>query len=219
MPNPLTLAVVTGLHPYNVIAFQDFFHALEGVEAYIQHMEDFVSTPQDMRDGYDCVMFYHFHMVTPTGEEESWCVRPTKAALEHLGTGNQGIIVLHHALLAFPDWDLWTQITGLRQRKQFGYSPGEKLDVRVVPSDHPITQGMSSWEMTEETYHLNEDPIDSEVLLTTEHPKSMKCIGWTRQYKRSRVFCLQLGHDNQGWSHPSFRELVKRGIYWASGKK
>ena len=212
------IAVVTGLHPHDVIGFQDLFDELEGVHPYIQHMEDFVCSPEQVRDDYGCVVFYHFHMDTPTGTEESWCAKPTKSAIEHLGTSSQGVVVLHHALLAFPDWEVWTRITGLPERKQFGYSPGENLKVRVASTDHPITRGMSDWEMVEETYQLRQDPVDSEILLTAEHPKSMRCIGWTRRHGKSRVFCLQLGHDNQGWSHPSFRKVLGRGIDWASGR-
>jgi type 1 glutamine amidotransferase len=56
----------------------------------------------------------------------------------------------------------------------------------------------------------------SEVLLTTDHPKSMKTLGWARQYKQSRVFCLESGHDNQTWADPSFREVLRRGLLWCA---
>jgi len=219
MNQSLNVAVVTGSHPHEVIPFQNLFETLKHIKPFIQHMEDFVSSPQDIRFFYDAVVFYHFHMATPTGEEPGWCEKNTKSALEELGDTKQGILILHHALLAFPEWDYWTKVTGLSQRKHFGYFPNEKLKVLVSDIDHPITQGMSSWEMIEETYTIDGSPDNnSNVLLRAENPKSMASIGWTRQHAFSRVFCLQLGHDNQAWSHPNFIRVLERGIHWLAGR-
>jgi type 1 glutamine amidotransferase len=46
----------------------------------------------------------------------------------------------------------------------------------------------------------------------------MKTIGWTRQYKKSRVFCFESGHDNQTWVSPEFREVLRRGLLWCARK-
>lgn len=58
----------------------------------------------------------------------------------------------------------------------------------------------------------------SQVLLSTDHPKSMKTLAWARQYKKARVFCLESGHDNQAWANPHFREILRRGILWCAGR-
>jgi len=60
---------------------------------------------------------------------------------------------------------------------------------------------------------------DSEILVTTEYPECMKTIAWTRQYKTSPVFCLELGHDNQSWINENFRTILEQGIVWSSGKQ
>ena len=46
----LRLAVVTGGHPYDVLHFHTLFRSLPGVDAYIQHMDDFTTTPEPVRD-------------------------------------------------------------------------------------------------------------------------------------------------------------------------
>jgi type 1 glutamine amidotransferase len=76
---------------------------------------------------------------------------------------------------------------------------------------------MKPWEMTDETYTMNEPGDDSEVLLTTTHEKSMKSIGWVRRFKSSRVFCFQSGHDNESWNNAEFRKMLERGIRWSAG--
>ena len=55
---PLKVAVVTGGHPYDVQDFHRLFRSLTGVEAFIQHMEDFAVSSEAVRDSYDVVVFY-----------------------------------------------------------------------------------------------------------------------------------------------------------------
>lgn len=44
---PITVAVITGGHSYDVMSFQRLFRSLDGVEAYIQHMDDFATSSED----------------------------------------------------------------------------------------------------------------------------------------------------------------------------
>jgi trehalose utilization protein len=204
---PVKLVVVTGGHGYDVPNFEKLFQSLAGIQTTFQTMEQFVASPVSVRDGYDVVLFYHMLMPTPQD--------PAKAALEHLGSTPQGVLVLHHALLAYPQWSVWTDLMGIADRK-FGYHHDQKLHVNVVNTQHPITRGLASWDMIDETYTMASAGEGSEVLLTTDHPKSMKTLGWARQYKQSRVFCLESGHDNQTWADPSFREVLRRGLLWCA---
>ena len=93
MASDLKLAVVTGQHPHEVRSFQDLFHSFDGIQVYIQHMEDFSASPPEVRHEYDVVCFYNFHQTTPTGEEEEWFLKPIRPALEALGETRQGIVV------------------------------------------------------------------------------------------------------------------------------
>ncbi len=205
---PVRVAVVTGGHTYDVPNFHKLFRALAGVDAYIQHMEDFVATPEAVRDQYDVVLFYHMLMNNPPPA-------PVKAALEHLGSTEQGVVVLHHALLAYPQWTVWSEIVGIADRK-FGFHYNQQVQVRVADAQHPITRGLQSWEMTDETYTMADAGEGSQILLTTEHPRSMKTLGWTRTHKKSRVFCFESGHDNAAWSNASFRQALQRGLQWCA---
>ena len=72
--------------------------------------------------------------------------------------------------------------------------------------------------MVDETYAMNDAGQGSDILLTTDHPKSMHTIAWTRQFKQARVFCLASGHDNRTYLDPSFRAVVARAIRWLAGR-
>jgi len=203
------VAVLTGGHAYDVPNFDKLFQSLAGIQTTIQTMEAFFALPAAQRDAYDALLFYHMLMPTPTGS--------AKEALEHLGSTEQGLLVLHHALLAYPQWPVWSEIVGIADRK-FGYHHDQKLHVNVTSVRHPITEGLKSWDMIDESYTMADAGQGSEILLTTDHPKSMKTIGWTRQHKKSRVFCFESGHDNQTWVSPDFREVLRRGLLWCARK-
>ncbi len=206
-------AVVTGQHPFDVPSFHECFSALDPIAYYPQHMEDFCATPPELRDLYDAVVFYHFHQATPTGEGP-WYEAGIKAALEHVGETEQGIVILHHAILAFPEWDFWADLVGIQDRA-FSYFIGETI-VIVFAADHPITAGLSSWTQVEETYKMASCGDDSTALLTTDNEKSMRTLAWTRTVGKARVFCLELGHDASAFNDSNFRTVLGRGIEWVS---
>ena len=214
---PVTTAVVTGGHSYDVINFRRLFHGLDGVDAHVQHMDDFATSSEEVRDSYDVVVFYHMLMEGPRNKGVPGYAGKPKAVLEHLGETEQGIFVLHHALLAYPRWREWDEIVGMDDRS-FGAHAGKSLHVKIADATHPITSDLSDWDMIDETYTMAEPAADNNVLLTVKHPKSMEAIAWSRGYKSSRVFCFQSGHDNQTWAEAGFQEILHRGILWC-GKR
>lgn len=210
---PIRIAVVTGGHSYDVPSFHKFFRSISDADIMIQHMDDFASSPQEVREDYAAVVFYTMLMETPTDEGIPWYAGKPRQALEHLGQTEQGIFVLHHALLSYPEWPIWNEIVGIHDRR-FGFDIGESIHVQVVDPNHPITRGLSSWTMIDETYKMADAEADSQILLTVDHPKSMRTLGWARRYRKSRVFCLQSGHDPRTWENEHFREVIRRGILW-----
>lgn len=216
VPVTIRVAVITGRHGYEVAPFHQLFRAIPDTDCYIQHLEDWGYTPREEREAYDAVVFYNMHIDTPP-EETPWWESQQRASFEQLGETSQGIVVLHHAILAYPQWQLWTDITGLADRS-FGFFEGETVTYNIANPDHPITRGLSGWTMVDETYTMQEPGDGSEVLIITDHPNSMKTIAWTRQHRSSRVFCFQCGHDSLAFADPNFREVLGRGIRWSVGR-
>ncbi len=217
MENKIKTAVLTGGHSYDVQNFHHLFRAFTSLDVYIQHMEDFCSSSREMRESYDAIVFYMMMMDGPVDEGLPWYMGKPRAALSQLGETPQGIVILHHSLLAYPDWESWGEMTGLANR-DFAYYLDQQVPVRVQAVDHPITAGVSDFEIDDETYVTKEPDTDSTILLSTDHTRSSRAIGWTRNYKQSRIFCYQSGHDNQAWEHPSFMRILGQGITWATGK-
>lgn len=219
MTDQLKLAVVTGGHPYDVPNFHRLFRAIgDGMNVYIQHMDDFAASPAEVRQRYDVVLFYLMLMKGPSNEGNPWYAGKPLTALEELGQTAQGIVMLHHAILAYPEFDVWHALTGISERS-FGYHIGETVIAHITEPDHPIVNGLHDWTMTDETYTMAEPDMDSRVLLTYDHLKSMRAIAWTREYGKARVFNYQAGHDNATWQDQNFRAVLQRGIVWAAGQR
>jgi type 1 glutamine amidotransferase len=77
--------------------------------------------------------------------------------------------------------------------------------------------------MHSEQYYMHVDP-SNEVLATTtfsgEHVPwiegSIVPVVWKRQWGKGRVFYCSLGHVAKDFDVPEAREVVKRGMLWAS---
>ncbi len=218
---PIPTAVVTGGHSFDVVGLHRLFRGLEGVDAYIQHMDDFANSSPAERDFYEVVLFYTMLLDEPHDEGPGFRGKP-RSALEQLDQSGQGIFILHHSILAFPEWPVWNQWVGIHDLSldlnQLEVTDPETLSVTVTHAEHPITRGMADWQMTDELYLMNDPDCESRILLTTNHPKSMRTLAWTRQYKGHRILCWQSGHDNQTWVNTNFISFLQRGIQWSASR-
>ncbi len=140
-----------------------------------------------------------------------------------------GVVSLHHNLGAHFEWDEFPKIIGGRfclkdceidgkKYKQTPWDHDQDLKVTVVDKDHPITKGVSDFEIHDETYGPFYTAEGIHVLLKTDHPKNNPVIAWTTKYGKSPVFFLMLGHDSKAWGNPNYPKLLAQGIRWAAGK-
>jgi type 1 glutamine amidotransferase len=207
----ITVAVITGGHNFDVPGFIHLLRSMaDDFDFYIQSLENFAADAGKVREQYDVLLFYHMPKETPAHGDK------IRTAMEQLGETGQGILLLHHALVAYKAWPYWSELVGIEDRN-IDYHHDEVMQLCIADPTHPITLDLNDWEMIDETY-LMPEPEQSQVLLTTDHPQSMHAIAWIRQFRRSRLFCFQSGHDNQTWVHPSFRTVLRRGIYWCAGR-
>jgi len=103
--------------------------------------------------------------------------------------------------------------------------PGGVIDyeVNIVKPDDPIVAGLQDFKMKSEQYYLHVDP-SNEVLATTTFsgeyvPWVEGCVMpvvWKRMWGRGRVFFSSVGHVAKDFDVPEAREIVQRGMIWAS---
>jgi len=214
-PPRLRLAVVTGGHPFDVLGFHALLRQVCGadIDAYPQHLEELATSPASTLRQYDAALFYFFPQAAPSDDGPPGSPRPG-AAIESLLAAGTGLVVWHHALLAYPQWPRWDEVVGCTDRARFTYHPDQ--EVRVIPSPvrHAITAELTPWMMRDETYVM--PTPDGTALLETDAPCSQRLLAWTRQVGASRVVCLQPGHDAQCWRMPGFQHVLRDSVRWSA---
>lgn len=104
--------------------------------------------------------------------------------------------------------------------------PGNIIDytVNIIEDNHPITAGLSDFQMHSEQYYMHTDPSNNVLATTTftgEHAEwidgTVMPVVWTRRWGQGRVFYCSLGHVIGDFDVPEAREIVRRGLLWSAG--
>ena len=103
--------------------------------------------------------------------------------------------------------------------------PGNIIDYRVniISRQDPITTGIPDFDMRSEQYYMHVDP-SNEVLATTTFKGDIVSwiegvimpVVWKRKWGRGAVFYCSLGHLAKDFDVPEAREIVRRGLLWAT---
>jgi type 1 glutamine amidotransferase len=103
--------------------------------------------------------------------------------------------------------------------------PGNIIDytVQITNHEHPITTGLNDFAMHSEQYYMHVDPSNEVLATTTFSDDYYKWIAgtvmpvvWTRSWGAARVFYSSLGHVANDFDVPEAKEIVRRGLLWAS---
>jgi type 1 glutamine amidotransferase len=89
------------------------------------------------------------------------------------------------------------------------------IPVKIENGKHPITRGLSDFEIYDEVYGNFGTQPTIRPLLSTTHPQSSKYIGWTNPFSGSEVLFIQLGHGPETFANPNYRKLLRQGIEWS----
>ena len=113
---------------------------------------------------------------------------------------------------------------------QWVIHPGGIINYRIniTNHDHPITNGLSDFDMVSEQYYLHVDP-SNDILATTTFSGEHQGILWikdvvmpqiwTRMYGHGRIFYSGFGHVLKDFDVPEVRTIIERGMLWAARKQ
>ena len=140
------------------------------------------------------------------------------------GTGLAGF---HGGIIdAFRDNTDYQWMTG----GQWVAHPGGCIDsyrVEIADGNHPITANVDGFTLADtEQYYVHVDPANH-TLCTTEFggehgPADLYESGtvmpyaWTKRWGKGRVFVACWGHTYKDFDVPQARQIVERGMLWAS---
>jgi len=210
-----------GGHGFQQEPFFAMFDAMEGITYTKCPLPEKVGLlAPGLEKNFDVIVMYDMVKGLRREQQEAF------VALLNRGIG---VVSLHHNMGAHRDWDEFRKIIGGKfiftpqeiggkPYPNSGWSHDEDMKVTVADREHPITKGLSDFEIHDETYNNYYTDPNAHVLLTTDHPKNDPELAWVKTYGKSRVFYLMLGHDNQAWSNPNYPKIVLNGIRWAAGE-
>jgi type 1 glutamine amidotransferase len=221
-PAKTKVLLVTGGHGFEHEPFLKVFS--ENPRITFTHSEHSKGTADafdrpDLFD-YDAVVLYDMPQEINDTQKQRF-VELTKKGI--------GLVVLHHALVSYQHWLEYERIIGGHYpeedgkggavTEQVGYKHDVDHTVKIVAKDHPITAGVSDFPIHDEIYWGFRTGRDITTLITSDHPKSGKPLGWTRTEGNSRVVYLQLGHGPEAYANPNYRRLVAQSIDYVARRK
>jgi len=220
--SPLRLLVITGGHDYETNLFYRMFDEFSGMTyqtASHPKAHDWLKSEKAAQ--YDVIVLYDmWQEITDTAKNDF---------INRLNQG-KGLVVLHHALASYQAWPEYEKIIGGKynlqktvvggiEKPMSTYLHDVTFKVRVLDKTHPVTRGVSDFEIHDETYNLFDVSPDVVRLLGTDAPTSGKIIGWAKSYQGAKVVYLQLGHDHLAWENPAFKKLLSQAIRWTAGRE
>jgi type 1 glutamine amidotransferase len=135
--------------------------------------------------------------------------------LQAVADGGTGVAGVHGGMAdAFRSEPRYHEMVGGQWVAHPG-GDGVTYMVHIVDPAHPLTAGLTDFEVTSEQYYLHIDPALS-ILATTRFDGVTMPVAWTKSYGRGRVFYCALGHTPNLIQRPPIRTLVARGLTWAA---
>jgi type 1 glutamine amidotransferase len=136
-----------------------------------------------------------------------------------------GVVVLHHAYLAYPTWHEFERIAGgsyvyTQEQLDAGlpsshYKGNVDIPMKIVARHHPVTAGLSDFVLHDELYwDMHMLPGNTPLVETT----GGELIAWTRNEKKSRVVGIIVGHGQSAYENPNFLRLLYQSIRWTARK-
>lgn len=217
--NELRTLVITGGHGFETNQFFNLFQTNSALSCqFASHPNvDFWFSPSNK---WDVIVLYDYNAKISDDGKTNFLAQLKAGA---------GLVVLHHAIVAFPAWDEYRNIIGARyylaatningvEKKRSGFTHGLDFTIHIADPDHPVTRGVKDFAIHDETYRWFDVFDDCRPLLTTDEPQSNKVIGWAKTYGNARVVFIQSGHDHFAWDNPNFQKILNQAMHWTARK-
>jgi len=215
----LKVLVVTGGHAFERKPFFTLFNGYDDIEYVEAQLKDHSEIFEDITGwDYDVIVFFNMtQKISPKRQEN----------FKKLVKDGVGVVALHHCMGSYQEWPEYVKIIGGRynlkaseqggvKREASTYEHDADFTVHIEDTKHPITRGLSDFQVHDETYKKCSFEKDNHLLLTTNHPDSDNEIGWVRNYGKGKVCFIMVGHGPSVYAHPTYRQLVARSIRWSA---
>lgn len=94
------------------------------------------------------------------------------------------------------------------------HPPGLTFTVNIDNPNHPVTAGISDFEVEDEIYISAYEPT-LQILASAQWHGRAHPMAWVKHFGQGRVFYTTLGHTADTFMRPAMQQLVMHGARWA----
>ncbi len=152
-------------------------------------------------DKYDVIVLNYGFWDEPDPSDKG------KAGLLEYVKSGKGLVSLHFSCSSFQDWQEYRELLGRVWVKDVGgHGPRSVFKVKITNTEHPITAGVSDFEMDDELYAKLSGDAEIEVLATaySDWSQQVEPLLFVKHYGEGHVVHNLFGHDTRaGKTRPS----------------
>ena len=153
-------------------------------------------------DPYELIVFYHT-VGTITDAQKNGLLNWVASGKPYVG--------IHSAADSFRGCPEYRAMVGGHFVTHPSY---REYQVSVVDPEHPITEGLNEFLVTDEQYITDYDPRVN-VLASALWKGTAMPVAWTKKWGEGTIYYLALGHDPKACQAEVFAKLLVRGAKWA----
>jgi hypothetical protein len=191
----------------------DFLSQAEGLSATLSEDQSLLASP-GLADYDVCVFGIGFtrgaRQADGSFKREANLTPEQEAGLFQFVRDGKGLVGIHGTA-----WWIGGEAVNLIGGHANWHPPGSTFTVNIADADHPITQGMTDFEVADEIYISAYQPglhiLASATWQGGKHP-----MAWTKPYGAGKVFYTTLGHGPETFERPAMQTLVTQGARWAA---
>ncbi|MFP4058668.1 MAG: ThuA domain-containing protein [Candidatus Brocadiia bacterium] len=181
-------------------ALQEALEAAGGFE--VARVDDDLDCLLEL-EPYDALVFYH--TVTSIRDDQ------LLGLLKFVEAG-RGYVGIHSAADSFRDCPAYRAFVGGHFVTHPRY---RQYQVSATEVEHPITEGMDEFWVTDEQYITRYDPRNTVLASALWKGEAMPVV-WVKPWGRGRVCYIALGHNPESCRDENFQTLLVRGTRWAA---
>jgi uncharacterized protein len=216
--DPQKVLVVTGGHPFELEPFLDVFRTWPDLDwTHVAVPEAQECFRQELSGTWDAIVCYDMQGIEFRKPDPPAFQQPPRqyaAGLCAMLDAGQGVVFLHHALSAWPAWDLWAEIVGGRWHYLPGVLDGKEwpasgytreVEHRIEPvlAGHPLCAGLEDGLVIVDEVYLHPVLLDRVTpVLRTTHDMQAASFFSGEHAVRGRLY------DSEGWTHPPGTGIV-----------
>jgi type 1 glutamine amidotransferase len=155
----------------------------------------------------------------PDSRSQNWLKEDQAMALKDFVAGGNGFYSLHNNSHVSLSSKTYRDVMG---GAYIGHPPLRPFKVRVVNTNHPITQGIRDFIVNDEQHYVEYDKDRNNILLEAENIDgltyqnlgSKSIAGWAYDFGRGRVVFTSVGHTIHALWNPEYLKLQKHAVQW-----